>query len=199
MLESAVALICSIGAARSRFMSRACRRLQTPNRNTAMKAAVRLPYALALLVLGTACSRDEPAAPRPPITPAIEPAQNPHLTDKARVLSAELNAGGAATSYEAYFTNGQLTRITEQRARPAGGPARGEYEFLGARLLRYTGAPSEGDGALALELDMQGRVVAARVDGRAASQEQIGQISSRAQLLRSHALAQSAAREHVAH
>jgi hypothetical protein len=163
-----------------------------------MPSAARLPVSLALCVLAAACSREEPVTARPPITPVIEPGQNPHLTDKGRVLSAELNAGGVATSYDAYFTNGRLTRITEQRARSAGDPARGEYEFLGARLLRYRGAPPEGEGALALELDMQGRVVEARIEGRAASEKEIGEIRSRAQLLRSHALTQDAARTHVA-
>ena len=153
---------------------------------------------LTLLALLASCSRGEPSAARPPITPAIEPAQNPHLTDKGQILSAELNAAGASTAYDAHFTEGQLTRIAEKRTRPSGGYASGEYEFRGARLVRYAGAPVDGEGALALELDMQGRVVAARIDGRSAPPEEIDAVRSRAQLLRSHALAQSATRAHVA-
>jgi hypothetical protein len=153
---------------------------------------------LALLALLASCSREETSTARPPITPAIEPAQNPHLTDKGVVLSAELEAAGAPARYDAHFTEGQLTRIAEKRTRASGGDASGEYEFRGARLLRYAGAPVEGDGALALELDMQGRIVEARIDGRQARPEEIDAVRSRAQLLRSHALTQSATRAHVA-
>lgn len=153
---------------------------------------------LALLALLASCSREAPSTARPPITPAIEPAQNPHLTDKGMVLSAELEAAGAPTRYDAYFTEGQLTRVAETRARASGGDVSGDYEFRGARLVRYAGAPVEGDGALALELDMQGRVVEARIDGQPARREEIDALRARAQLLRSHALAQSATRAHVA-
>jgi hypothetical protein len=152
---------------------------------------------LALLALLASCSREETSAAPPPITPAIQPAQNPHLTDKGLVLSAEIQAAGARTRYDAHFTEGQLTRIAEKRVRASGGEASGDYEFRGARLLRYAGAPLEGDGALALELDMQGRVVEARIDGRPARPEEIDAVRSRAQLLRSHALTQSATRAHV--
>ena len=155
-------------------------------------------FSIALLVLLASCSREEPSAARPPITPAIDPAQKPQLTDKRRILSAEFDAAGVAASYDAHFTDGRVTRITEKRARPPAGFASGEYEYRGARLVRYAGAPMAGDGALGLELDMQGRVVEARIDGRPALPEEISAIRSRAQLLRSHALALSAARAHVA-
>jgi hypothetical protein len=180
-------------------MSRSCRRMTTSTRSpgTLLSALRRRAPGLAFIAVLVGCSPEEQPAPQTPITPAIQGAQNPRFTDTDQILSAELTASGAPTSYDAHFTNGQLTRIEESRARKPEGFARGDYEFQGARLLKYTGAPLEGDGLFALELDLQGRILDARIDERAASPEEVNAVRARAQLLRSHALAQSASRAHA--
>jgi hypothetical protein len=82
-------------------------------------------------------------------------------------LSGQINAAGIAATYAATFADGEQLRIVEQRADSRSG----EYEFRGARLLHYSGA------------------------GAAPAQE-ISAIRERAQLLRSHALAQQTTRDH---
>jgi hypothetical protein len=69
----------------------------------------------------------------------------------------------------------------------------GRYEFYGARLTRYSGQPLHGALTVQLEFDLQG-VVASNAAGL--SGIDIEELETRAQLLRSHALAQQAARSH---
>ena len=71
-----------------------------------------------------------------------------------------------------------------------------EYEFKGARLLRYSGAPIEPGANVELRMDVNGKVLSAMAGSQSLSPEQISKITSRAQLLRSHALAQAATRNH---
>jgi hypothetical protein len=62
--------------------------------------------------------------------------------------------------------------------------------------LEYDGAALKSAATLKLRFDVQGSVITASADGAAASAEEIAAIRSRAQLLRSHALAQQATRTH---
>ncbi len=89
-----------------------------------------------------------------------------------------------------------LVRMDEQRESEGGKPELGAYVFQGARLMRYEGDSLDGAGQLLLVFDLQGRVITARLAEAAASEEQIGAIRTRAQLLRNHALAQHASRMH---
>ena len=101
------------------------------------------------------------------------------------------------TTYQAYFSGQKLQRISETRARADAESAAGDYEFQGGRLLRYAGRALRSEAPLELRFDLQGQVTLASAGERSASPEEISEIRARAQLLRSHALAQRAARSHV--
>ncbi len=105
------------------------------------------------------------------------------------------HAGGVASRYAPRFRGESLVRIEELRGRGTQA-VQGAYAFQGARLMRYEGAPLDGAGSLLLEFDLQGKVVTARHDDAAATNEQISAIRTRAQLLRNHALAQQVSRTH---
>ena len=151
-----------------RLMFRTCRSLQT---------------GLILLALG-ACSR-EPAPPQStPLAPAIAPAKT--ATANAPTLSGQLNAAGIAAKCDASFADGEQLLIHEQRA-----DARtGQYEFRGARLLHYSGNGMSSADSLELRFNLQGVLESAKSSAGAVAPEEISAIRERAQLLRSHALAQ---------
>jgi hypothetical protein len=113
--------------------------------------------------------------------------------ETADILRAKLTAGGFRTDYAAYFAANELTRIVEQR-RMENDVLGGEYDFKGARLLRYRGAKLTGDADLDLGFDMQGVLQSGA--GPNVGDEDIRAVRNRAQLLRSHALAQRASRMH---
>ena len=96
------------------------------------------------------------------------------------------------THYAAAFAGQQLEYITETRT-VAGSNTMGRYEFYGARLVRYVGEPLQSTGNIELKFDMQGALLS---DSAGVSSADIDVIKNRAQLLRSHALAQRAARSH---
>lgn len=104
------------------------------------------------------------------------------------------SAGGIAARYTPLFENETLVGIDEQRESDG---RSAKYVFNGARLVRYEGAPLDGEGWLVAEFDMQGKLISARIDGRDATEEQLSAIRTRAQLLRSHAMAQRASRTHA--
>lgn len=142
---------------------------------------------LILLALG-ACSK-EPAPPRS--TPlAIAPAKT--ATAGAATLSGRLNAAGVAAKYDATFTDGEQLRIVEQRD----DSRTGEYEFRGARLLHYSGGGLSSAEPLELRFNLQGAVELAQSAAGTVSPEEISAIRERAQLLRSHALAQKTSHNH---
>jgi hypothetical protein len=150
--------------------------------------------AISITLIVSGCS-DKHESAHEPISdvPLVTAAPAPQDTAAAPVVT---QAGGIASTYTAYYQNGQLNRIAEQRT--AGGSKRyGEYDFQGARLLRYRGAPLEGMGELNLEFDMRGAIVSARKDDASASESEIYAIRNRASLLRSHALAQHATNAHA--
>jgi hypothetical protein len=143
----------------------------------------RLLVCLAWLVWLSACEPKAPDPTKPPLpntaTTLVDAADRPSL--KARIQT-----GDQHTEYRAYFDGAQLTEIKEADA---------TYHYRGARLLKYT--QSSPQGTTLLELDDQGRVVRATNGGRALAQTDIDAIRTRAQLLRSHALAQQASRSHA--
>lgn len=117
-------------------------------------------------------------------------------------LESQLVSGGIAATYTAYLDGSQLRVLREQR--PALRQS-AEYRFQGARLLHYRGhaLPRDGAalGAVELEFDLAGRQVAARkLQPSPANIDDaiIASIRTRADVLRSHALARHASRSHTA-
>jgi hypothetical protein len=145
-----------------------------------------------LIVLAlAACSKEPTTTQSAPLTPAIAPTN----TDAAnvRTLSGRINAAGIAATYEATFDEGERVRIAEQRA----DSRKGEYELRGARLLHYSGSGLSSADAIELRFSVQGVLELAKSgSGGTVPQEEISAIRERAQLLRSHALAQQTTRDH---
>ena len=127
--------------------------------------------------------------------------QEPLVTAAAQSEPAmpkiQIEAGGRSASYTPRYERDQLVEIREERS-GANGMVRGRYEFRGARLLRYEGASFEDDGDLSAEFSLEGALVAARRGAEQATDEELVQLRRRAQLLRSHALAQQASNAHTA-
>lgn len=173
---------------------------------TRLRVFPSLLWCACIIVLAVAggCSDEKPPStnaaapktqtPEPPST-LDESAREPVDTDEEKVV-AEVAAGGIPTRYVAYFDQDKLTRIDETRSTDQ---RSGSYEFLGARLVKYSGATLTAKGELMLRLSMQGAVESAQIDGAAASDDIVNAIRTRAQLLRSHALAQRSSRSHVGH
>jgi hypothetical protein len=149
---------------------------------------------LAAVLLGVAaCSRERDAAPAAPL---VELQSSTPDAPAGDVLASEITAGGIHARYRATFTENQLRRIGETRI--ANPPTGGEnnYEFQGARLMSYVGAPLSGAGPIEIRFNLQGVVTRSRAPAGEVAPEEIAAIRARAQLLRSHALAQRAARAH---
>ena len=156
------------------LMFRTCRSLQT---------------GLILLALG-ACSK-EPAPPQStPLAPAITPTKA--ATADANTLSSQINAAGIAAKYDATFEDAERLRIVEQRA----DSRTGEYEFRGARLLHYSGGSLSTADPIELRFNLQGALELAKAGAGAVPPQEITAIRERAQLLRSHALAQKTSHDH---
>jgi hypothetical protein len=147
-----------------------------------------LQTGLILLALG-ACSQ-EPPPPSAPLAAAI-----PHAQDAAadvHTVSSRINAAGIAATYTATFGAKQQLRIAEQRAESRNGA----YEFRGARLLHYSGSGLSSADAIELQFDLQGVLTLSKAGAGAVPAEEVSAIRERAQLLRSHALAQRTTRDH---
>lgn len=148
------------------------------------------------LALG-ACSKQ----PAPPPTPLVAaPSQASEATANAPVSTSEtltrtINAAGIAATYEATFAVGQLVRIAEQRANAGNG----EYEFRGARLLHYSGSGLSSADPIELRFDLRGTLTLSKTGAGAVAAEEVSAIRERAQLLRSHALAQRTTESHVSY
>lgn len=147
-----------------------------------------LSICAALLIGG--CS-DKSAAPAP--QPATATQEAPMQRDP-NTTRAKLNALGIPTDYAARFDTEKLVSIEEQRRPTDGEVLDGEYFFEGARLIRYRGAKVSRPAALDLQFDMQGALQSGA--GPDVTEEDIIAIRDRAQLLRSHAVAQRSARAH---
>jgi hypothetical protein len=127
--------------------------------------------------------------------------QQPLVTTAAQTEPAKakiaIEAGGTSGSYTPHYEGDRLVEIREERS-GANGTVQGRYQFRGARLMRYEGAGFEDDHMLSAEFNLEGRLVAARKGDGQAAEEEIIQVRRRAQLLRSHALAQHASKMHTA-
>ena len=159
-------------------MFRTCRTLQT---------------GLLLLALG-ACSKEPPTPSTPlvtaaPQTRAASADAQPAVTE---TVSSHVNVAGVAATYDATFAAGQLHSIVEQRS----DAHRGEYQFRGARLLHYVGSGLANPDPIELRFDLQGALTSAKAGSGTVAAEEISAIRERAQLLRSHALAQRSTRDH---
>ena len=148
-----------------------------------------LQTGLILLAL-RACSK-EPAPPQiTPLAPAVTPTQA--SSAHVRKLSSRVTAAGIAATYDATFEAGERLRIAEQRA----DSRNGEYEFRGARLLHYSGGGLSSPTPIELRFDLQGALQLAKSASGTVAPEEISAIRERAQLLRSHALAQKSTQDH---
>ena len=145
--------------------------------------------AIVVACLFASCAKEpaKPVASVPADTAASLPAES------ADVLRAKLTAGGIATEYAALFEADQLGSILERRS-VGSATLDGEYAFKGARLIEYRGAKVGDAAQVELQFDMQGILQSGQ--GPNVSEEDIRAIRNRAQLLRSHALAQCATKMH---
>jgi hypothetical protein len=148
-----------------------------------------LQTGLILLALG-ACSKEPAHTPSVPLAAAIPQAHDAHAS--SRTVSSHIDAIGVAATYQATFQEGERLHIAEQRADSRSG----EYEFRGARLLHYSGAALSSAAAIELGFDLQGGLTLAKAGAGTVAAEEISAIRERAQLLRSHALAQQTTRDH---
>jgi hypothetical protein len=162
--------------------------LQASDLMSQLHRTVALGFVACVLFVG--CSEKAP----PPVTPETSAPMAESQPDAANVTRSKLNAHGVPTQYAAEFDAEKLVKITEERTSGSGATLDGEYTFQGARLLRYRGAKVQQEGQLDLQFDLQGVLQSGR--GPDVTDEDIATIRDRAQLLRSHALAQRAARGH---
>ena len=137
---------------------------------------------------------------------AAEAPVSASLVPEERPLEGTLIGGGVTSKYSASFRNGSLVSIQEDRDSGALVRAGAEYQFKEGRLLRYIelGTRTEPTGNARVELDFAfddtGELLAARktVNDTAMKPDDtdIYAARNRADLLRNHALALKASREH---
>jgi hypothetical protein len=147
-----------------------------------------LQTGLILLALG-ACSKQSTPPPSAPLITAPTEVAAPAAALK---VSSQLNAAGIAATYDATFEEREHVRIAEQRP----DARNGEYEFRGARLLHYSGSALSSAEPIELRFNLQGALELAKSGNGTVPPEEISAIRERAQLLRSHALAQKSTQEH---
>jgi hypothetical protein len=146
-----------------------------------------------LILLAVAACSKEPSRPPSPSTPLVAaPAPARESTLPAATVSSHINAAGIAATYEATFGAQEQLRIAEQRA----DSRHGEYEFRGARLLHYSGSALSSAEPIELGFDLQGAMTLSQAGSGPVAPAEVSAIRERAQLLRSHALAQKASRDH---
>lgn len=157
-----------------------------------MLTTPRLPLLIATLLLATACSK----APKPATAPS-KPLVEQSAADPARGSTDEFHGsfalGGIDTTYSATFKEGKIQSLEETRKATS---QTGTYEFLGARLMKYSGAALDSNDTLELVFDQQGKVITAKAGDKEVSAEEITAIRDRAQSLRSHAVARYAVKGH---
>ena len=172
--------------------------------NLAVRVSARASWmiAFAAITMVAACTErdtgDRQATPATAAAAIAEPSASELPPASGDTLEAKMTAAGIPTVYRARFDKGQLTSISERR----GAGQAGEYQFYGARVTRYVGAPLGEGPNIDIEFDLQGAVVSARPVSGAWAQvraEEVSSISSRGQLLRSHALTQRSVKEHRPH
>jgi len=172
--------------------------------NLAARVSARAGHmiAFAAITMVAACSEqgtgDRQATPSTAAAAIAEPSASELPPASGDTLEAKMTAAGIPTVYRARFDKGQLTSISERR----GAGQAGEYQFYGARVTRYVGAPLDEGPDIDIEFDLRGTVVSARPVSGAGAQipaEEVSAISSRGQLLRSHAVTQRSVKEHRPH
>jgi hypothetical protein len=152
---------------------------------------------VAALSMLAACSKDPAPTVAPNDVPLVAQAGDTSPAAHVEEFRSTFAPGGIAASYSATFSANQIKTITETRKANDTATARsGEYEFHGARLIKYQGAALGSAENIALEFDRQGKVLVARAGENTVSAEEISAIRDRAQSLRSHAVAQHAVRGH---
>jgi len=164
--------------------------------------AATLFAACATLLLLNGCSQRQPAqSPAPPATQSSPSATSEEAATAdeppGSVVKASFAPVGLATSYEAHFDKEQLQRITEQRKDTAGDAGHGEYTFYGARLTGYQGGALQSTAHIELTFDIQGTLTASTSSTGKVSEAEVTAIRTRAQILRSHAVARRGMREHA--
>lgn len=146
-----------------------------------MSSLCRFPETLAALaaaaLLMTGCAKKESAS-----------VDENWALDPGPSISAEVKAGGIDARYTAYFDGERIKRISEVRS--AG--AKGDYEFEGARLIRYQGTALLSHDTVELTLDLQGKVR----ESKGANNAEVSAIRNRASLLRSLALTKRTTQSH---
>lgn len=149
-----------------------------------------VPLSLIFICAIAACGKSENQGAR-------EPLVVPGARSETATLKLRIEANGISSVYVPRFADGQLVEIQEERSN-ASGTLHAHYEFRGARLLQYRGAGFGSGDPLKVEFSVEGKLIAARQGEKPAPDEEIAQVLRRAQLLRSHALAQTAIRTHTA-
>jgi hypothetical protein len=143
-----------------------------------------------ILLAFSACSKQPAPPPGEPLVTAVE--QQHGAQPNAPSINSHINAAGLAATYAATFEAGERLRISEQRD----DSRRGDYEFRGARLLHYSGGGLSGPDAIELAFDLQGALTLSKSETGTVPAVEVSAIRERAQLLRSHALAQKSSRDH---
>lgn len=155
-----------------------------------MMSRALLLMCVALCIAGCSDKRE----PAPQAAPQAAAIAEPPTQNDPNTRRAQLNALGIPTQYTAHFDDTKLLSIDEQRQPPGGAALTGEYSFEGARLMRYRGAKVAAPADLDLRFDMQGALESG--GGPDVTADDVFAIRDRAQLLRSHAIAQRASRGH---
>ena len=158
---------------------------------------MRTPPSLAGLcctLLLTACSQRAADAPRSATEAESHATAQPNTERHDLVRRAKLTASGVAAQYSVHFDAERLVRIDEQRRTATGALLQSEYTYQGARLLHYRGSKLIEPTPIDLQFDVQGVLLSQQGD---VSDAELDAIRARAQLLRSHALAQRASRAHT--
>lgn len=165
------------------LMSRPCRQLQTMSSYSmnVRRPLVTAACVLAMLVSIAGCSDRTPAGTS---IPAI---------DAGEALQIKAPAGGIPTDMTAYFDGEHLHRIVETRTAQPGSMRHGDYRFTQARLTEYTGDALGGEGQVQLAFDLHGVVTKVTPE---LSPAEIASIRTRAELLRSLALARHSTQQH---
>lgn len=147
---------------------------------------------IATLLLAAACSK-EPAPATSPGKPLVEQSAADPAPATADEFRGSFAPGGIAATYSARFREGKIQSLAETRKATS---QTGTYEFLGARLMKYSGAALNSNETIELQFDEQGKVISARAGDKEVSAEEITAIRDRAQSLRSHAVSQYAVKGH---
>lgn len=157
-----------------------------------MLTTPRIPLFIATLLLAAACSKE----PKPATTPS-KPLVEQSAADPAQGSTDEFHGsfapGGVAATYNAKFKEGKIQSLEETRQATS---QTAIYEFLGARLMKYSGAALNSSDSIELEFDQQGKLLKAKAGDKEVSVEEITAIRDRAQSLRSHAVSQYAMKGH---